>query len=146
MCGVVVEEDTLLRLQRVQIEVNRHKETAIACIWVTNGIDHCRIGFLKRHMLKNSWRFDGALTQVTKIFSADPCHCNLADRRMHYHNNGCALAAIVSTVFEGQTSRRLWRGWRGRRKCRWRGQRRKRMSRGRGFFLVLTMQTHRILC
>ncbi len=69
MCGVVVEEDTLMCLRRVQIEVNRHKETAITCIWVTNGIDHCRIGFLKRHMHKNSWRFDGALAQVTKTLA-----------------------------------------------------------------------------
>jgi len=36
-CGVVVEEDTLLCLRRVQIEVDGHEETAIACIWVTDG-------------------------------------------------------------------------------------------------------------
>ena len=30
MCGEVVEEDTLLRLRRVQIEVDGHEETAIA--------------------------------------------------------------------------------------------------------------------
>ena len=83
MCGEVEEKDTLLRLQRVQIEVDGHEETAIACIWVTNGIDRCRVGFLKRHMLKHAWRFDGALAQVTKVFSVDPSH-------------GCALATIVS--------------------------------------------------
>jgi hypothetical protein len=86
----VVEEDTLLRLRRVQIEVDGHEETAIACIWVTDGIDSCRVGFLKRHMLKHAWRFDGA------VFSADPLHCNLAEQRMHYHSHGCALATIVS--------------------------------------------------
>jgi hypothetical protein len=90
VCGEVVEEDTLLCLQRVQ------KETAIACIWVTNGIDRCRVGFLKRHMLKHAWRFDGALAQVTKVFSSDPSHCDLAEQRMHHHNHGCALATVVS--------------------------------------------------
>ena len=90
VCGEVEEKDTLLRLQRVQIEVDGHEETAIACIWVTNGIDRCRVGFLKRHMLKHAWRFDGA------VFSADPLHCNSAEQRMHYHSHGCALATIVS--------------------------------------------------
>ena len=92
VCGEVVEEDTLLHLRRVQIEVDGHKETTIACIWVTDGIDHCRIGFLKRHMLKHAWRFAGALAQVMKVFSADPRHCDSAERRMHYHNHGCAFA------------------------------------------------------
>ena len=54
MCGEVVEEDTLLRLRRVQIEVDGHEETAIACIWVTDEIDCCRVGFLKRLMRKQS--------------------------------------------------------------------------------------------
>jgi hypothetical protein len=96
VCGEVVEEDTLLRLRRVQIEVDGHKEMTIACIWVTEVIDRCCVGFLKRNMLKHAWRFNGALTQVTKVFSVDPCHCDLEERRMHYHNHGCALATIVS--------------------------------------------------
>jgi hypothetical protein len=83
VCGEVVEEDNLLLLQRVQIEVDGQEETAIACIWVTDGIDHCHVGFLKHHMLKHAWCFDGALAQVTKVFSVDPSH-------------GCALATIVS--------------------------------------------------
>ena len=80
VCGEVVEEDTWLRLGRVQIEVDGHKETAIACIWVTNGIDRCCVGFLKCHMLKHAWRFNGALAQVTKVFSADPRHCDSVER------------------------------------------------------------------
>jgi hypothetical protein len=80
VCGEVVEEDTLLHLQRVQIEVDGHDETSIACIWVTDGIDCCRVGFLKRHMLKHAWRFNGALAQVTKVFSADPRYCDSAEQ------------------------------------------------------------------
>jgi hypothetical protein len=45
VCGLVVEEDTLLRLRRVQIEVDGQEETVIACIWVTDRIDCCCIGF-----------------------------------------------------------------------------------------------------
>ncbi len=96
VCGEVVEEDTLLRLRRVQIEVDGHEETVIACIWVTDGIDRCRVGFLKRHILKHAWPFDGALAQVTEVFSADPRRCDSAERRMHHHNHGFALATILS--------------------------------------------------
>ncbi len=55
---------------------------------------------MKHHMLKHAWRFDGALAQVTKVFSADPRQCDSAERRMHYHNHGCALATIVLIVNE----------------------------------------------
>ncbi len=96
--AVVVEENTLLHFRRMQIQVDGHEETAIGCFWVTDGIDHCCIGFLKRHMLKHAWRFDGTLAQVTKVFSADPSICDSAERKMHYHNHGCALAAIVSIL------------------------------------------------
>jgi hypothetical protein len=31
--------------------VDGREETAIAAIWVTDGIDHCHVGFLKHHMI-----------------------------------------------------------------------------------------------
>ena len=80
-----------------------HEETAIGCFWVTDGIDHCCIGFLKCHMLKHAWRFDGALVQVTKVFSADPQICILAEQKMHYHNHGCALATIMSILMNNNS-------------------------------------------
>jgi hypothetical protein len=64
---------------------------------VTDGIDHCYIGFLKRRMVKHAALYDGALVQVKKVFSADPNHCDSVERQMHYHNHGCALATVVST-------------------------------------------------
>jgi hypothetical protein len=98
VCGTVVTEDTLLRLRKEQILVDGQEETAIACYWVTDGIDRCRVGFLKRHMVKHSGRFDGALVQVTKVYSADPRVSDTAERRMHLQNHGCALGAVVSAV------------------------------------------------
>ena len=98
VCGEVVEEDTLLRLRREQILVDGKEETVIACYWMTNGVDRCCVGFLKRHMVKHAWRFDGALVQVTKVFSADPHCCDSAERKMYHHNHGCALGTIVSKI------------------------------------------------
>ena len=49
-------------------------------------------------MVKHTLRFDRALVQVTKVFSADPCHCDSAERKMHHHNHGCALGTMVSKL------------------------------------------------
>jgi hypothetical protein len=57
VCGTVVAEDTLLRLRKEQILVDGQEETAITCYWVTDGIDCCQVGFLKRHMVKHDKGF-----------------------------------------------------------------------------------------
>ena len=98
VCGTVVEEDTLLRLRKEQILVDGQEETAISCYWVTDGIDRCRVGFLKRHMVKHAGHFDGGLVQVTKVLSADPRVCDSAERKLHHQNMGCALGTIVSAM------------------------------------------------
>jgi hypothetical protein len=88
VCGTVVSEDTLLRLRKAQILVDGKEETAIACYWVTAGIDRCRVGFLKHHMVKHAGRFDGALVQVTKVFSTDHCVSDTAEQKMHHQIMG----------------------------------------------------------
>jgi len=49
-------------------------------------------------MVKHAWRFDGALVQVTKVFSADPHCCDTAERKMYHHNHGCVLGTIVVKI------------------------------------------------
>ena len=39
VCGSVLEEDMVVRLRKVQVLVDGCEETAIACIWVTDGVD-----------------------------------------------------------------------------------------------------------
>jgi len=118
VCGSVVEEDTLLRLRKVQILVDGVEETAIACYWVTDGIDRCRVGFLKRHMIKHARRYDGALVQVTRVMSEDPRLCDTAERKKKYGNHGCALAAVVSCLSEedekGKTGQGTAQGGKGK--------------------------------
>ncbi len=97
-CSKVLEEDVVVHLQKVQVVVDGREETAIAAVWVTDGIDHCRVGFLKRHMVHHAARFDGALAQVTRVFSSDPCSCDSAERWMYNHNRGCCLATIISSL------------------------------------------------
>ncbi len=68
---------------------------AIAAVWVTDGIDRCCVGFLKRHMVRHAARYDGALAQVTCVLSGS---CDSAERLMDHHNRGCCLATIISCL------------------------------------------------
>jgi hypothetical protein len=68
-----------------------------------DGIDSCRVGFLPRHLLKHSSKYDGILAQITEVYSKDsPSPTN---RRKFHHNNGCCIAAIISSLTEDTISR-----------------------------------------
>ncbi len=82
-------------LRKVQVVVDGKEETAIAAVWVTDGINRCCVGFLKRHMVRHAVHFDGALAQVTCVFSSDPGSCDSAEHWMYHHNRGCCLATII---------------------------------------------------
>ena len=97
-CGSVLEEDMVVRLRRVQVLVEGREETAIACIWVTNGVDRCRVGFLMRHMVAHAMRYDGALAQITRVYSGNEDECNTAERRIFHAKRGCCDAAIISCM------------------------------------------------
>jgi len=58
ICGEVLMEVVVVRLRKVQLLVEGKEETAIAAIWVTDGIDRCRVGFVPRHMVRHAARYD----------------------------------------------------------------------------------------
>ena len=93
-CGEVLQEDVVVRLRKVQIQAGGGEETAIAAIWVTDGIDRCRVGFLQRHMVAHAARYDGALAQITRVLSAD--EGDTAQRPLFHKNRGCCYASIIS--------------------------------------------------
>ena len=95
-CGEVLAEDVVVRLRKVQILVEGKEETAIAAVWINNGIDRCRVGFLPRHMLKHAARYDGVVAQVTRIFLSNPEVSISAECRQFHKNHGCCLAVIIS--------------------------------------------------
>ena len=53
-CGCLVKDDVLLRLRKVQVLIEGKEEPAIAAYHVMDGVDTCRVGFLKRHLI-NPW-------------------------------------------------------------------------------------------
>ncbi len=95
-CGEVMAEDVVVRLRKVQIQVEGQEETAIAAYWVTDGVNCCHVGFLQRHMVKQAARFDGALVKVTRVFNVDPTCCNITEHRAFHKNKGCCHAAIIA--------------------------------------------------
>ena len=95
-CGSLVEEDVVLRLRKVQVVVEGKEETAIAAYIVSDGVDGCRVGFLKRHMVKHWLKYEGSLIQVTEVFSG--ASESPTKRRLYHHNIGCCVAAVISSL------------------------------------------------
>jgi hypothetical protein len=95
-CDKVLASNMVVHLRKVQIVVERLQETAIVAYWVSDSIDHCHVGVLPCHMVKHAVRYDGALAQVTHVFSEDPTCSNSAERRMFHKNKGCCLVAIIA--------------------------------------------------
>ncbi len=75
-CSQVMAKDMVVHLWKVQIQLEGREETAIAAYWVTHGIDCCHVGFLPCHMVRQAARYDGALVQVTHVFSNDSTCCD----------------------------------------------------------------------
>ena len=63
-CGSLVTEDTVLRLRKVQVIVDGKEERAIAAYHVSDGVDGCRVGFLKRHLVKHWKMYEGVTTMM----------------------------------------------------------------------------------
>ncbi len=98
VCGSVLEEDMVVRLRKVQVFVDGHKETVIACYWVTDGIDRCRVGFLMRHMVAHAAQYDLALALVTRVFSGNEEECSREEQWLHHAKRECCQATIISCL------------------------------------------------
>jgi hypothetical protein len=94
-CDEVLANNVVVRLQKVQIVVDGRKEMAITAYWVSDGIDCYHVGFLPRHMVKHAVRYNGALAQVTCVFSNNPMCSDTAECCMFHKNKECCLAAII---------------------------------------------------
>ena len=75
--------------------INGHEQSAVGVYWVSDGVDRCLVGFLHHHQVKHLNKLEGALCQVTEVYSDNsesPTKCH-----NHNKNFGCAIAAIVSS-------------------------------------------------
>ena len=97
ICGEVLKEN-VVHLRKIQLMVEGKEETAIAAIWVTDGINCCRIGFVHCHMVKHAAKYNGALAQVTPVFNSNPETCNSTERGLFFNNKGYCHALIISLL------------------------------------------------
>ena len=70
------------------------EETAIAAYIVSDGVDACRVGFLKRQLVKHWKMYECVLVQVTEVYSTNSV--SRTKRRLYPHNIGCCVASIIS--------------------------------------------------
>ena len=94
-CGCVLEEDPLIQLRKRQVYINGHEQSAVGVYWVSDGMDRCHVWFLHSHQVKHVNRLEGALCQVTEVYSDNSD--SPMKRRKHKKSFGCAIAAIVSS-------------------------------------------------
>ena len=71
------------------------EETALAVYWVTDGVDHCHVGFLPRHMDNYKEAYDGQLAQVVEFLSESNIR-EICTR--NHHGKGLCQAALVEVV------------------------------------------------
>jgi hypothetical protein len=93
VCGSVLELDCVVRFRALQIVVEGMEQTALAVYWVTDGIDRCRVGFLRKHLIKHKQDYDGKLGQVIEILKKSG---STGDRKKHHHYLGCVKAVIIN--------------------------------------------------
>ena len=62
---------------------------------MSDGVDRCLVGYLHHHQVKHLNKLEGALCQVTEVYSDN----SDSPTKWHKHkkNFGCAIAAIVSS-------------------------------------------------
>jgi len=96
-CGAVLEVDMVIRLRSIQILVNGKEETAIAAYRVSGGVDSCRVGFARRHLLKYKDDYDARLAQVLEIFN-DTTE-NPSDRMKAHRNRGCCQVVLIEAEY-----------------------------------------------
>jgi hypothetical protein len=82
------------RFRHVQILVDGNEESALAAYWISDGIDRCRVGFLQRHLLKQSKEYNGRIAQIVEFYkdSESP-----SKRKKNHRNLGCCKAVIIDT-------------------------------------------------
>ncbi len=96
LCGdEVLKEDIVVCLRTVQLVVDGKEEKAIAVIWVTEGMDRCRVGFLPGHIARHAARYNGALAQVTHVFNGNPADCGSSECRAYHIHHGFTEAVII---------------------------------------------------
>ena len=92
ICGCVLEEDTLVRLQKRQVYINGREQSAVGVYWVSDGMDRSPPPPPSETSQQTGRCSLSSSTEVYSDNSDSP-----TKRHKHKKNFGCAIAAIVSS-------------------------------------------------
>lgn len=95
ICGIQVQEGTLLRLRMVELCLEGLDEVAIAVHLDDDGKDGCRVGFAPRHLIHHYRGYDGALARIIEVYSRHDQTSSIKRKKVH-HNHGFAVAELVA--------------------------------------------------
>jgi len=106
VCGAVLKEDSIVRIQRMQIiGKTGNEESALAVHWISDRIDRGRVGYLPRHLLKQWQVYDGRIAQVIDVYKGSE---SPTKRRKNTRNCGCCEAVLIDNCDkEGTTGSRV---------------------------------------
>ncbi len=97
LSGSDLSDDVVVRLRKLQIlNTKGAEETTIAAYLVSDGIDQCQVGFLPRHLVPHAKNYDGALAQITEVYTRESE--SPSKRKKDHQHRGCCLAAIISSI------------------------------------------------
>jgi hypothetical protein len=99
--SMLVQVNSVARIRAEQINVDGKEETAMACFFVADGIDCCKVGFLPRHQIKHKNDYDGKLAQIVEFLETSDSPSDRAARS--HRNKGIAQAVILDA--ERETTR-----------------------------------------
>ena len=100
LCSSMLQVNSVVRIRAEQIDVDGKEETAMACFFVADGIDCCKVGFLPRHLIKHKNDYDGKLAQIVEFLETSD---SPSDRARSHRNKGIAQAVILDA--ERETTR-----------------------------------------
>ena len=111
-CGSLLSPDVVVRFRAIQLEKEDEGDgvvetTAIAVFHVTGGIDGCRVGFLRHHLLKYKDEYDGRLAQVVEVYSNSSE--SPGDRAKHHRNKGCCRATLIKAEYNMESPKKKQR-------------------------------------
>jgi hypothetical protein len=99
LCGdEVLKKDVVVRLRRVELVVDEKEEKAIEVVWVTKGMDCCRVSFLPCHMVRHAACYNGVRAQVTRVFNGNPADCGSSEQRTYHIHHGFTQVVIISDL------------------------------------------------
>ena len=83
----------LLPHLQVQICNAQVEETALVVYWVMDGVDKCQVDFTSLQLVKQSDKFDDALSQVLEVYSVNDTSNH--KRQKVYKNFGFATVVLI---------------------------------------------------